>query len=234
VLAAAIAMSAKLVAALRKELKARADGERARAQQAYMKSAMPYYGVTAPELRKVWRSAFDAHPLPTFDAWLSAAASLWASARFREERYSAIALTGHRLYRVHQTLDALPLYERFVVEGACWDYVDDVAVHRVGPLLQAFPGPMRRTLLAWSKGDDLWKRRTSIIAQVLFKQETDFELVRACIEPSLGRREFWLRKAIGWSLRAYAWHAPAEVKRYVKLRDAELSPLSKREALKNV
>jgi len=227
-------VTARLVADLRKALRAHGDPERARGQQAYMKSEMPYYGVTLPQLRKLWKTTFDSHPLPTFEAWRDAALLLWSGARFREERYAAIALTGHRRYRVHQTLDALPMYERFVVEGAWWDVVDDVAVHRVGPLLRAYPGPMGRTLRAWAKGDDMWKRRSSIIAQVLFETETDTELLYACIAPSLGRREFWLRKAIGWSLRAYAWHDPAEVKRYVKLHEAELSGLSKREALKNV
>jgi 3-methyladenine DNA glycosylase AlkD len=222
-----------LALALRRELRAHADPERARAQQAYMKSAMPYYGVTAGEQRKLWRSVFDAHPLPTFAAWREAALRLWSGARFREERYAAIGITGHRLYRAHQTLEALPMYERFIVEGAWWDYVDDVAAHRVGPLLEAYPRPMKRTLLAWAKGDDLWKRRSAIIAQVLRKKGTDTELLYACIAPSLGRKEFWLRKAIGWALRAYAWHDAAEVARYVKAHEEELSGLSKREALKN-
>lgn len=227
-------MTARLVADLRKGLRALADPERARGQQAYMKSTMPYYGVTAPELRKLCKATFDAHPLPGFEAWRETTLGLWQGARFREERYGAIALTGHRLYRGHQTLDALPMYERLVVEGAWWDYVDEVAVHRVGPLLAAYPRPMGKTLRAWAKGDDLWKRRTAIIAQVSFKKQTDTELLYACIAPSLDRREFWLRKAIGWALRAYAWHDPAEIKRYVKEHEAELSGLSKREALKNV
>ena len=48
-----------------------------------------------------------------------------------------------------------------------------------------------------------------------------------------GSPEFFLRKAIGWALRQYAWTDPKEVVRYVKAH-AELSGLSKREALKNV
>src|SRR5450631_1954051 len=64
---------------------------------------------------------------------------------------------------------------------------------------------MRRKMLTWSKSNNLWKRRTSIICQLGFKSETDFELMYACIEPSLGSREFFLQKAIGWALRQYAW-----------------------------
>jgi 3-methyladenine DNA glycosylase AlkD len=43
-----------------------------------------------------------------------------------------------------------------------------------------------------------------------------------------------MRKAIGWALRQYAWTNPAEVARYVAAHESELSPLSRREALKNI
>ena len=58
------------------------------------------------------------------------------------------------------------------------------------------------------------------------------ELLTACIEPSIPSREFFLRKAIGWALRQYARTDAAWVERYVRAHAAELSPLSKREALK--
>jgi 3-methyladenine DNA glycosylase AlkD len=223
-----------LVAILRRELRALADPERALAQQAYMKSTMPYYGVTAPAQKAMWRRVFAETTLPTFGAWRDASLGLWRGAKKREERYAAIALTGHKAYRHFRTLEALPIFEEFIVDGAWWDYVDDVATHRVGPLLRAHPGPMKKLMRAWARGDDMWKRRTAIIAQVGFKTETDTDLLAACIAPSLQRTEFWLRKAIGWSLRAYAWHEPKWVVRYVKEHETELSGLSKREALKNV
>lgn len=227
-------MSKALVAAVRRELAARANPERAAAQQAYMKSAMPYYGLTTAELRAVTKPLFAASPLDGFDAWQDAVLALWRGAKRREERYAALGLAGHRLYRAHQTPAAMPLYEELVVTGAWWDTVDDIATHRVGDILRSHPGPMKKTMRAWSRDDDLWKRRTSIIAQVSFKKDTDTALLEACIAPSLARKEFWLRKAIGWALRAYAWHEPAWVKRYVKAHENELSGLSRREALKNL
>jgi 3-methyladenine DNA glycosylase AlkD len=219
---------------LRRELRALGDPARALAQQAYMKSAMPYYGVTLPEQRKMWRRVLDAGPPLTPAEWRETALAIWRGARRREERYAAIALTGRKRYAAYQALDALPMYEEFIVDGAWWDTVDDVATHRLGALLAAFPRPMKATLRAWAAGDDMWKRRAAILAQVTFKTDTDTGLLEACIAPSMARKEFWLRKAIGWGLRAYAWHDPRWVTRYVKAHEAELSPLSKREALKNI
>jgi 3-methyladenine DNA glycosylase AlkD len=126
------------------------------------------------------------------------------------------------------------MYEEMIVSGAWWDYVDGIASHRVGLLLRRHPEPMRTIMLEWSRSDDLWKRRTSIICQLTFKAETDLGLLYACIEPSLSSREFFLRKAIGWALRQYARTDPAEVVRYVSAHEGRLSPLSKREALKNI
>ena len=54
------------------------------------------------------------------------------------------------------------------------------------------------------------------------RQSTDLDLLYACIEPSLGSKEFFLRKAIGWALRQYAWTDPDEVRRYVAANEARL------------
>ena len=86
----------------------------------------------------------------------------------------------------------------------------------------------------WSRDENLWKRRTSILCQLAAKKDTDLRLLYDCIEPSLGEKEFFLRKAIGWALRQYAWTDPKEVLRYVTEKGDQLSPLSKREALKNL
>ena len=89
-------------------------------------------------------------------------------------------------------------------------------------------------MLAWSRDRDMWKRRTSIICQLRFKADTDLELLTACIEPSLDSKEFFLRKAIGWALRQYAWVDPDWVVAVRFCHASQLSPLSRREALKNV
>ena len=86
----------------------------------------------------------------------------------------------------------------------------------------------------WSTDEDMWKRRSSILCQLMCKKTTDLELLVDCMAPSLASKEFFLRKAIGWALRQYAWVDPSWVKRYVNANEEKLSGLSKREALKNL
>jgi 3-methyladenine DNA glycosylase AlkD len=219
---------------LRKALRAAADPRKAPAMQAYMKSDMPYHGVPVPLLRQVYRSTFASLQLASARAWQQLVLDLWRRAKFREERYAAMLLAGDPRAQAFQTPAAMKLYEELIVSGAWWDYVDDIASHRVGPILRDYPTPMRRKMLTWSRSPNLWKRRTSIICQLGFKHQTDLKLLYACIEPSLDSREFFLRKAIGWALRQHAWTDPAEVKRYVRRNKERLSGLSIREALKNL
>jgi 3-methyladenine DNA glycosylase AlkD len=223
-----------LIAAIRRELRASADAAKARPMRAYMKSVMPYYGVISPDQKSIWRRVFEAHVLQDDAEWRDTVLALWRTARFREERYAAIALTGHRAYKAFQTLDTLPLYEELIVSGAWWDYVDLIAGKRIGALLARYPAEMKPLLRAWSRSPDLWKRRTAILAQLGFKEATDLRLLYACIEPNLADREFFIRKAIGWALRQYAWTDPKEVRRDVRANRDRLSGLSVREALRNV
>jgi len=202
--------------------------------KAYMKSAMPYLGVSAVPLRKVCRDVFTGLNWRHSTAWQADVLALWRGAGYREERYAAIELTGVRAARDWQRLDALPMYEEMVVTGAWWDYVDAIATQRLWAVLQHEGAAMTRAMQAWSTDPDMWKRRSAILCQLKARDSTDLALLYACIEPSLDSKEFFLRKAIGWALREYAKTDAAEVRRYVARHEARLSGLSRREALKNV
>jgi 3-methyladenine DNA glycosylase AlkD len=223
-------MSLEVVLAIRSALRAVADPRRAAGMQAYMKSAMPCLGVPAPVLRTTVGAALAGHPLDS-GGWRPAVFSLWREADFREERYASIEL-AHR-FRRHAVTADLSLHEELITAGAWWDLVDPVS-QLAGLLLRRAPAEIAPKLRAWSREQDLWKRRAAIICQRSLKDETDLDLLYACIEPNLADREFFIRKAIGWALRSYAWHDPREVERYVREHEHELSPLSRREATKNL
>jgi 3-methyladenine DNA glycosylase AlkD len=224
-----------LIDAVHAALTAAADPAKAVPMQAYMKSAMPFYGVPTPSLRQLCRDVFAAHPLDSFEIWQATVLALWREARHREDRYAAIELTGARRYRTYQTPATLPMYEEMVVTGAWWDLVDAIAPHRIGAyLLRDYREPITAVMIEWSRSANLWKCRAAIICQLGFKERTDLELLYACIEPNLDHRDFFIRKAIGWALRSYAWTDSDEIGRYVREHESRLSSLSRREALKNI
>jgi 3-methyladenine DNA glycosylase AlkD len=201
--------------------------------QAYMKSSMPYRGVSAPVLKRLCRDAFKAHPLSTAGEWQRVVLDLWRHAEFREERYAAVLLTQARACREFVTSSSLPMLEEMIVTGAWWDFVDTLAGVNLGDILRAEPRRMKPLMRRWARDEDMWKRRSAILCQLKFKHDTDLKLLYDCIEPNLSHKDFFIRKAIGWALRQYAWTDAKEVRRYVRTHKDRLSPLSVREALKN-
>lgn len=206
--------------------------------QAYMKSELPFRGVSAVPMRRICTAVFNEHRLPDRVSWRGAVLALWDEARFREERYAAIELTGHRYYRTFQDPGALDLYRHLVVTGGWWDYVDGIAANRVGPILRAAPEIVSALVADWAHDADMWVRRTALLSQLGSKQATDVDLladtILANLEGSRFGGEFFIRKAIGWALREHAKTDPAWVRGFVAARGAELSGLSRREALKNL
>lgn len=111
-------MTHPLIRQVRAALKKAADPEKAPQMQAYMKSAMPFRGVGSPVQKQIWRTIFPAHPLASATEWRDVALALWRDARYREERYAAIAVTDLPRYRPFRTVDALPMIEEMIVTGA--------------------------------------------------------------------------------------------------------------------
>jgi len=225
-----------LVHAVGTELARHADAERAAGQQAYMKSALPYRGLTTPRLRAVVRPLLGAkeHEMSSPDEWEATIRALWDEAAYREEWYAAIALARHRAYRRWVDSDSMPLWRHLIVTGAWWDVDDHVATHLVRDVRVGAPEVEGLRLREWAASDDLWLRRSAITCQVGLKTGVDRRLLIDAIEPNLADRDFFIRKAIGWALRDHARVAPDWVRSFVDRHDGDLSGLSRREALKHL
>jgi 3-methyladenine DNA glycosylase AlkD len=220
-----------LVTAARTGLAELADPVKAEGMRAYMKSAMPYRGVAKPQRAVLSRRLFKDHRIPDVDTFTATTLELWRGAKFREERYLAIELTGQKAYVAWQNTTLLPVYEEMIVTGAWWDYVDELAIRRVGPLLRADPATLTPTMRSWSTNPDPWRRRTSIICQVGARTATNLALLADAIEANVDDPDFFLRKAIGWALRDYSKVDDTWVRAFVTTHP-HLSPLSRREASK--
>lgn len=201
--------------------------------RAYLKSEMPCHGLTAPVLRQIVRTRAAEHPVRTAAEWKRVALALWRPATFREERHAAVEFVRLRAFRPYRVLAAMPIFEEMIVTGAWWDLVDPMATHVLGDVLEDEPRRTSALMRRWARDRDMWKRRAAILCQIRRRGETDLALLYDCLEPNLADRQFFIRKAIGWALRSYAWTDPREVGRYVKANRARLSPLSVREATKN-
>ncbi len=213
------------------ELGARADPEKAAGMAAYMKTDQPFYGVQKPGRTEVFNEVIERFPPADRAEYRTAVLALWARPH-REEQYMALGYA--RAFPRYVTLSSVPLYRRLIVSGAWWDFVDETAVNLVGRVLASQRDRMTPKVRAWIDDDDLWLRRTSIIAQLKHKEDTDESLLFDACAARMHETEFFIRKAIGWALREYAKTDPDAVRAFVTANRDQLSTLSYREATKHL
>lgn len=235
----------QLAEIVRQGIASLADPSKAPAMQAYMKSAMPFRGVTSKPLAQLLKQTYAEWSLPDEETWHEAVLLLWDEAEFREERYAATTLAGHRRHREHQQVHTLELYRHLIVTGAWWDHVDVIASHLVRDTLVRHCDEVTPLMRDWAVEDDLWLRRTAIICQLGLRDDLDRDLLTHALDHNLDGstrttppespygREFFIRKAIGWALRDHFRTDSTWVRAYVAARGERLSGLSRREALKH-
>lgn len=214
--------------ALRAQLTAAADPARAPAMRAYMRGQFDFLGVAAPARRKAAGPWIKSHDAAGPDVWLTLAERLWQEPE-REFQYVALDLLARHAAELPAA--ALPRLLALVTAKSWWDTVDGLAAWVIGGLVRG--RRQLQTEMDTLAGDsDFWLRRVAILHQLYWKRDTDAgRLFRYC-SANAADPEFFIRKAIGWALREYAYTDAEAVRGFVA--SAALSPLSRREALKRI
>ena len=220
-----------IVERARAELAAAADPTKTASMAAYMKTDMPFYGVQNPLRKTILRSLVREFPAESFAAYESNVRALWAEPH-RESKYLAIGYA--RSFVSYISNESMPLYRDLIVDGAWWDFVDEVATQLIGTVLLKNRAMVQPTIRTWIEAEDLWLRRASIICQLKHKEATDTCLLSDACMANIDDKEFFIRKAIGWALREFAKTNADWVRQFVTVHESEMAPLSLREATKHL
>ena len=219
----------ELVSVARQTLQGAANPSRALDMANYMKGIAPYFGVASAERRALTKDLrAEAARYPEPDLLRFAVACF--DEQERELHYVALDV----LERREKTLGAssLSTLRQLVQTKSWWDTVDPLS-GIIGAGVRRFPKWVRE-MEAWAVDPDMWIRRVAILHQLGCKTETDLDRLERIVLVNAGDREFFIRKAIGWALRDLAWHRPQTVAEFVEHHESVLSPLSVREATKNL
>jgi 3-methyladenine DNA glycosylase AlkD len=217
------------VASLKTLFEQNANPVQAGPMKKYMRDQFEYLGIKTPQnaaLRKEFFAEYGLPPLSELDSILR---ELW-SLPAREFQYVAVGLLG--TFNKQIPASFIKTIEYMLTTKSWWDTVDTIAGGTVGVHFQRFPEIREKYLAKWRASEDFWLRRTAILFQLNYKKETDFDLLCEIIRENLDSKEFFINKAIGWSVRQYARIDPKAVKRFVK--STPLHPLSRREAMKHL
>ena len=218
------------VANLKTLFEQHADPSQAAPMKKYLRGQFEYLGIKTPQsvaLQKVFFAEFGLPEITELDEILR---DLWALPH-REFQYVAVGLLGGLEKQL--PADFIDTIEYLIVTKSWWDTVDSIAAVTVGAHFKRYPAVKKKALAKWRKSKNMWLRRTTILFQLGYKKETDFDLLCEIIEENLGSDEFFINKAIGWALRQYAYTDPKAVKKFVNTTK-ELHPLSRREAVKHL
>ncbi len=192
----------------------------------YFRNQFESFGLKNGERRQITKLFLQAAKKFSAEESKDAIRKLWIKPE-REFQH-----TGQELLDQNKKLigkDLREMLEFVITNKSWWDSVDYIASHTVG---WAYKNGFltKKDIEEWNKSDDMWLNRVSIIFQLTYKKETDWDLLQKNILNLAGHKDFFIRKAIGWALRQYSYTHPDKVAEFINSKT--LSPLSVREGLK--
>ena len=217
------------LAAIQKIFEANADANNAKGAKAYLLNQFKFYGIKTPLRRKLCKEFYKANAIKEHNE-LSVLVKECFNEPQRELHYFAIELLGH--HKKLWSKKTLPLIEWMITHNSWWDSVDSMNSHVIGKFFLQFPEYIEDYTYKWNRSNNIWLQRMSILFQLMYKEKTNTTLLTDYIEFCQLEEDFFIRKAIGWALRSYAYTDSKWVIKFVKSHP-QLANLSKREALKH-
>ncbi|WP_152396704.1 DNA alkylation repair protein [Paenibacillus guangzhouensis] len=196
---------------------------------AYMRDQFPFLGIRTPDRNRLLREFMQANPLPKGGELVQVAGDVWS---LPEREFQYIAMVLYEKHRKHAEQAHIDILEGLVIDKSWWDTVDLIASRLIGFHFAKYPELIASYTERWIASDNLWLQRTALLYQLSYKKNTDEERLFRYIRSVATKQEFFIRKAIGWALREYSKANEDAVRQFVA--ETELSPLSRKEALKYV
>jgi 3-methyladenine DNA glycosylase AlkD len=197
----------------------------------YLRNQFSFAGIMSQERSEMLKSLKDKglNELAS-DQKRSLVQQLWED-EYRESQL--LALEWMMQWKPTDYLESdLEFFEDLILQKSWWDTVDGIAPNLIGKYAKRFPEKMNAVWNVWENHPSFWIRRSCLIFQLRYRQETDLVLLRHFIHSCKTDKEFFIQKAIGWSLREVSKWNPHWVKEVVE--EEELKGLARREAIKYV
>lgn len=192
----------------------------------YMKDNFPFLGIPKPRLNEIIKPYIKSATKDAQVDWDFI--DLCWKKEYREAQY----VGAEYIYAIQKKLtdNDVKRIKKLIVTKSWWD-ISDGLDKVIGNLSLKYPS-VNDGMLSWSSCDNIWLRRVSINYQQKLKEKTNTELLEKIICNNLGTDEFFINKAIGWSLRDYSKVNPEWVRSLLTKYESNLSKLSINEASK--
>lgn len=219
--------SSNLIDLFRKHFQQLGDPERAMFMSKYLKNQFEFFGVNAPARKLLGRQLVHGFDWADQKSFLEFVDLCWKEHK-REFNYTALDLSFRFRKKLNQ--DSIPFYVKLIGRESWWETVDGIAPQIIGRLIIDQPEKVKHYAEKWMAMDELWYQRSALILQLMYKDKTDFDLLKKLILQKANSREFFIQKAAGWALRQYSKTDPAAVQDFINKN--KLPALTIREGMK--
>lgn len=213
---------------IKKRFEEKEDKENAAQMAKYMRDQFVFYGLPTPKRKAVYKDFLKEEKKSGQIDW--AFLDRCYEDEHREFQYLVcdyLTALGNFL-----TYDDIPRIKAYIKCKSWWDTTD--SLDRVIGQIGLRDSRVNALMLEWSLDDDFWVRRVAIDHQLCRKEKTNTELLEKILVNNFGSDEFFINKAIGWSLRDYSKTNPEWVRAFVEKHADRMSKLSVKEAGKYI
>ena len=196
----------------------------------YMKNNFEFLGIHSKERKEAEKKVFKTIPKDEKEYIDFSFTDKCYNNKYREFQYAAIdylILKNKYLNKTH-----IEKLKEYALTKSWWDTID--FLDRIIGDIALRDETVNDILLEWSLSDNIWLRRIAIDHQLLRKEKTNIELLEKIILNNLDSKEFFINKAIGWSLRDYSKTNSDWVRDFIERHKDNMANLSIKEASKYI
>ena len=202
--------------------------ENAIAMENYMRNLFKFYGIKTPIRKSLYKDILKEAKTNKKINW-DLLDECYAQ-DYREFQY--FVMDYLETMQKHITFDDIPKIKKYIKQKQWWDTID--GFDKIIGSIVFVDKRVADLMLEWSVDEDFWIRRIAIDHQLNMKDKTNTELFEKILINNFGSSEFFINKAIGWSLREYSKVNPDWVRLFVSKYKEKMAKLSINEASKYI
>jgi len=214
---------------LRNLFQTHSDSRKAVQMENYMKNNFPFFGLQAPLRRTIQTNWLRSQKGLKLEQKWELIFELWKQ---NEREFQLTAVDWLMTWNKNDwELDDHRKLEQLITTKSWWDTVDLLASNCVSVYICLFFENNKNTFISnWKNSNNVWLQRTCLLFQLKYKSNVDIQLLNELIAAFHQNKDFFIQKAIGWSLRELSKTFPNQTNEIIA--KYSLEGLAKREALK--
>lgn len=194
----------------------------------YMRNLFKFYGIESSKRKSLYKDLLKQEKINKVIDWDFL--DRCYQDEYREFQY--LVYDYLLTMKKYITFNDVPKIKTYIQSKEWWDTIDFFS--KVIGNIGMFDNKIDDLMLEWSLDEDFWLRRIAIDHQLGRKEKTNHSLLEKIITNNLGSEEFFINKAIGWSLREYSKTNPKWVRAFIDKYHLQMNKLSIKEASKYI